>query len=81
MLNKEPNSKFSVVLQVALTWQMMQMLYVGASGGSDHPTTTRDDPSLPPDTNPDTEASRWGTVLFKGRGANSSQDGTGSDVI
>ncbi|KAK8398935.1 hypothetical protein O3P69_004206 [Scylla paramamosain] len=41
--------------QVALTWQMMQMLYVGASGGSDHPTTTRDDPSLPPDTNPDTE--------------------------
>lgn len=41
--------------QVALTWQMMQMLYVGATGGSDHPTTTRDDPTLPPDTNPDTE--------------------------
>lgn len=55
-----------IVLQVALTWQMMQMLYVGASGGSDHPTATRDDPTLPPDTNPDTET-RWDKGLFKGR--------------
>ncbi|XP_050714381.1 GATOR complex protein WDR24-like isoform X2 [Eriocheir sinensis] len=41
--------------QVALTWQMMQMLYVGATGGSDPTNPTRDDPALPPDTSQDTE--------------------------
>lgn len=41
---------------------MMQMLYVGATGGTDHANTIRDDPALPPDTSQDTET-RCGIVV------------------
>ncbi|XP_071543764.1 GATOR2 complex protein WDR24-like isoform X1 [Panulirus ornatus] len=45
--------------QVALTWQMLQMLYVGVSGGSDHLSghqgSSRDDPTIQPDTSLENE--------------------------
>ena len=50
---------------------------MGASGGSDHPTTTRDDSTLPQDTNPDTET-RLGGESYKGKeDGNSSEDTQG----
>ncbi|XP_069952963.1 GATOR2 complex protein WDR24 isoform X3 [Cherax quadricarinatus] len=45
--------------QVALTWQMLHMLYMGVGGGSDHlpglQGSSRDDPAIQPDTSLENE--------------------------
>lgn len=43
-----------IFFQIALTWQMLQLLYVGAGGGTDPligiQSSSRDDPAIQPDT-------------------------------